>query len=393
MDGTTGTHAGKVTVLGIGKAGVKIAAILHSTPESAWLKIGAADTDSASLDDAKIPDSFPVGFEWTHGIGTGGDVIRGERAFAHPSKHKVEEFFSGSSLLIVVCGFGGGTATGGSPVLARHAKKLKVPTLFIVTTPFGFEGHSRRNTAENGIRMLIQDADVVMPVPNDILYGTLPHDTPSLTAFAKADAEVARAVLGIAGLLRCRNMLSGDFSDMRSLLHERKSTCGVGIGCSEPSDGENRSLAAAERLIKSPLLGGTDQIRKAKAVIISVTGGPELSIGEMKQSLEALQKYAAPDARIVAGANTDPAYASKLQLTMITIHTEAEFETTTGFAAKPKNESARERKLHQKGEQLPLPLQTFSKGIFTNTTKNLVFGEDIDFPTYQRQNHIIDKGK
>jgi cell division protein FtsZ len=281
---------------------------------------------------------------------------------------------------------GGGTATAGCSSIARAAKKMGIPSIFIITTPFSFEGHSKRETAEAGIKMLLTDADVVISVPNDILYSSIAAHTSAEDAFKKSDIEIARAVLGIAEIIRCRNILSADISDFKNILQKRKSLCCLGLGSAERSEGENFSHIALERLLASPLLGGTENIREANAVILTLTGGPELSIAEMKHSLEAVQRHTEKDTKLIVGANTDPLYAGRIQLTLVAVRYEfspdaPEFTEVADF---PKQALP---------DQPELPLLPVSKGIFTNTSRNISSSQDLDIPTFLRQGVHLDKGR
>ncbi len=376
----------KAVVLGLGNAGTKIVRELSQLNGSSWLSIGAADTDKSSLEYGGLQNSFPVGFEWTQGVGCGGNVIKGERAFAHPSRTHVIEFLSGASLVVVTGGMGGGTATAGCSSIARAAKKLGIPSIFVITAPFSFEGHSKRETSEAGIKMLLTDADVVISVPNDILYSSIAAHTSAEDAFKKSDIEIAKAVLGIAEIIRCRNILSADISDFKNILHKRKSLCCLGLGSAERGEGENFSHLAVERLMASPLLGGTENIREADAVILTLTGGPELSIAEMKHSLESVQRHTGKDTKLIVGANTDPLYTGQIQLTLVSVRYEFSQDA-------PKEPDMPDFPEKSGSSQPELPLLPVSKGIFTNASKNIISSQDLDIPTFLRQGIHLDKGR
>ena len=385
MDNTSDITA-KAVVLGLGNAGIKIVGELAHLNGASWLSIGAADTDKSSLERCGIQNSFPVGFEWTHGAGCGGDVIKGERAFAHPSRSRIVEFLAGAALVVVTGGMGGGTATAGCSSIARTAKKMGIPSIFIITAPFSFEGHSRRKKAESGIKMLMTDADIVISVPNDILYSSIAEDTPAEEAFRRSDIEIARAVLGIAEIIRCGNMLSADISDFRNILQKRKSMCCLGLGSAERSEGENFGHLAIERLMASPLLGGPEKIRNADAVILTLTGGPELNIAEMKHSLEAVQRQTGEDTELIVGANTDPLYAGRMQLTLVSVKYELSSDAPEGSAGSAFTEEP-------KAEQGEFELDPVSKGIFENQSGNMPVSQDFDIPAFLRQGIHIDKGR
>ncbi|MCX6985475.1 MAG: hypothetical protein NT118_12120 [Lentisphaerae bacterium] len=385
MDNTSDITA-KAVVMGLGNAGSKIVNELSQLDGSSWLSIGVADTDKSSLDHSALRNSFPVGFEWTHGAGCGGDVIKGERAFAHSSRSLIVEFLSGASLVVVTGGMGGGTATAGCSSIARTAKKMEIPSIFIVTTPFSFEGHSKRKKAENGIKMLLADADLVISIPNDILYSSIAGDTPAEDAFRKSDIEIARAVLGIAEIIRCRNMLSANISDFKSILQKRKSMCCLGLGSAERSEGENFSHLAIERLMASPLLGGAENMRKADGIILTLTGGPELSIAEMKHSLEEVQRQTGEDTELIVGANTDPLYVGRMQLTLVSVKYELSSDAPEGSAGSAFTEEP-------KVKQGEFEMDPVSKGIFENRSGNMPFSQDFDIPAFLRQGIHIDKGR
>ncbi len=379
----------KATILGLGNAGSKIIRELSLMSASSWLSIGVADTDKASVEHSAIPHCFPVGFEWTQGMGCGGNVIKGERAFAHHSRNVINEFIKDSSLLIVTGGMGGGTATAGCSSIARTAKKMGIPSIFIITSPFSFEGHSKREVAEAGIKMLLPDADVVIAIPNDILYSSIPAHTAAEEAFRKSDIEIARAILGIAEIIRCRNMLSADLSDFRNLLQKRKTSCCIGLGTAERAEGENFCHAALERLMVSPLLGGIENLRGANAVILSLTGGPELNIGEMRHALEAVQRHIAPETKLIVGANTDQIYSGFIQMTLVAVRYEMLPETSVAEESAESQDFAEQTP----SDQPELPLLPVSKGIFSNTSRNIYASQDLDIPTFLRQGVHLDKGR
>ena len=390
----------KVKILGLGKAGVKIVNSLAEIPAASWLEFAVADTDKSSLKSSKLENSFLIGEEWTQGLGCGGNIIKGERALAHKTNIKIKEFLHNSSLLIIVAGFGGGTATGGAPVIARMAKTENIPVVFAVTLPFAFEGHGKRGTAENQIKRLIKTPNTIIPIPNDLLYSSLPSSTPFEEAFKKANTEVARTVLGIAELLRDDNLISVDLCDLHNLLCKQKCECGIGIGIAETKDGSARTHLALKTLMDSPLLGGRKRISSADALIVSITGGDDLTIAEMKHTLESITELADKKAQIVVGANTNQLYNEKAQITVIPIIFDK--------SAEPVEEKPQKRyrgknsraaiirnigKMKNEAIQLELPFRNQSRGIFTSTAPTMYKGQDLDIPTFQRQEIHLDKGK
>ena len=391
--------SGKVTVVGIGNSGVKIINRLAALKESVWLNIIAVDTDAESVKKCNIPNKIVADSQWRNGIGCGGDVIKGQRSLAR-ERPRINELLEDSSLLIVTGGLGGGTATGGAPIFASVAKSLKIPTIFIMTTPFTLEGHRKRRNDEDGVRELLPTVDVLLCLPNDLLFSSLPADCPVGDAFEKADIEVARAILGVSEIMRCRNLLSADFSDFTAVMNKRKSVCSIGVGTAGTADGLNRCHLALEHMLESPLLGGTSQMKEADALFLVMTGGMDLNIGETKMAFEAAAKFINPDSRVIVGANTDPAYNDLVQITAITVKfdkketkEDSRRNESFGFDPSPVRTMVNNTAPVKGFEQGELPLQNISKGIFLNTTPVNYNGEDLDVPTYQRTMVIIDRGE
>jgi len=387
----------KTTVLGIGGAGVKTVRHLSSLKSAEWLSLAVADADMNTLNEADFENSFPVGIEWTRGLGCGGNPSRGSSAFAHKSQKDIENFISGSSMLIITGGLGGGAATGGAPIIGRLARRLKIPTVFIVTTPFAFEGHSRHETSEEGIKLLLADADIIIPIPNDILFSSLKSDVPAKQAFSMVDESIAHAILGVAEVLRCGNMLTTDFADFKAILANKKTICRIGLGTANSNDGTNRCNIAVERLLASPLLGGQSGLNKVDAVIATVIGGEDFQIGEMKQSLEIIRHLIDSETRIITGVNTDPVYNEKVFITLIAI-TYKDKENIASNTETVQNQTWRPPVVKQ-DEETSLPLlqpelafQSPTRGYFTKTALNIVSGEDIDIPPFQRMGVSLDKG-
>ena len=394
--------ASKITVMGIGSSGVKIAERLFHMPEMLGLEIIGMDTDGSNLGKSSLTNKVAIDSEWRGGYGCGGDVIKGQRSFSR-ERARIRSIIETSSLLIVTGGLGGGTVTGGAPIIASEARACKKPVIFVLSIPFVFEGYNKNKLAEDGIQELLPMADVLICVPNDLLFASLNADAPVEEAFKKSDEEISRAILGISELVRCGNLLSTDFSDLRAVLGRRKSTCGIGVGMASDFDGLNRCHMALERVLSSPLLGGPDKIKNAHAVFISVTGGNDLQIGEVKKALESVQSLARKNAKMIIGANTDDAYNGKVQITLITVNfedvpaddvEEMVSEKTFVHESAPAVSAAaiQELPLSSEYEQQELPLVQISRGIFLNFSPSMYEGIDLDIPTFQRLNLVIDKG-
>jgi cell division protein FtsZ len=391
----------KPMVIGIGGAGVKIVSQLANQKEANWLDIVAIDTDSQSLDGSSVQEKVTIDFDWRKGQGCGGDVINGQRSFSR-GRNSLSKLLKDIPLLIVTGGLGGGAATGGAPIIASVARQKNIPAIFIMTQPFALEGHTKRKIANDGIRELLPGADILLTLPNDLLFSSLPSETPVKEAFTNADIEVARVIMGIGEMMRCRDIIHADFADFKQLLKEKKSTCSVGIGIADKNDGLNRYHLALERMLESPLLGGIEHLESAHALILTLTGGTDLQIGEMKKTLETVERFCGENCRIIIGTNTDEAYEGKLQLTCVAIHYEeappppvrAQSTTSPIFTTPVKKNSEKPSKQNiDEFEQGELPLQNLSKGIFLNSTPTKYDNLDLDIPTFQRELIHVDKGE
>ena len=393
----------KVLIIGVGKAGINILNNMKEDVTFPWIKLLAVDTDRKTCESSKIDDVFLLGEEWTNkGMGCGGNPIKGERALAHKSNSKVKEFITNdTALVVIVAGFGRGTGTGGAPVIARLAKEKNIPTIIIATMPFSFEGHSKREIAEKQINTLTRTTNTVIPIPNDLLYTQLPSTASFEEAFKLSNQQIARAVFGIAELLQFNNLLPVDLCALHNILSEEKSECGLGIGICSSENKVTRTRTALRELFDSPLMGGHQRIKEANAVIVSITGGLDMSIGEVKHALEVITSIANKQAEIIAGANTDENFGNKIQITVIPVKKDHSLEPALAKVppirlAKQASKSAIIRdvtKLQAEAVQLELPFKTQSRGIFTNTTPTIYKGEDLDIPTFQRKDIHMDKGK
>jgi cell division protein FtsZ len=392
----------RIAVVGLGGAGVKVLGRLAKSPHAALLKLLAVDTDSALLDGSGLAEEqkYLADIKWRQGRGCGGNIIEGQRSISR-ERAQLEDMLAGSSLLIVTGGLGGGTATGGVAVFAGIARKLKIPSIFIITMPFSLEGHSKRRTAENGIKELLPVADVLLYLPNDLLFSRLAGDTPVAQAFEMADMELARAIVGVSEIISHGNLLAANLADIKEALNKQKSFASIGVGTADSDDGLNRNHIALQRMLDSPLLGGVEKLREADTVIVSLTGGADMKIDETKKTLEAFEKFVSPDCELIVGANTAESYGSQIQITAVAIKFDQQ-KTKESVSASvipglqengPEMEKPKPASLFgPELEQGELPLQNISRGIFLNTSPVIYQGDDLDVPTFQRKGIIIDKG-
>ena len=391
----------KITVLGIGGSGCRIVGILKENPLAAQLRLAALDSDSASLESSGLEEGVRLlaGERWRNGRGCGGSTLDGQRVVAH-ERSRIEKLLEGVPFLLVVGGLGRGTASGGMPVVLSVARKLEIPTLFIVTLPFTLEGHSKRKIAEDTVKNeLLGLADAVICLPNDLLFSVLESTTPLSSAFKLADQELSRTVLALTMVLLHGNLLAADFGSFITLLKRKKSFCSIGVGiASGEIDGEGRGEAAMERLLHSPLLGGADKLNEADAVIFTLLGGPELSLGETRQILELAGRQVKPDTQLIVGAATGEAWAGKGMLSAVTVKFDAESEA--GELLRSSSERAPRRTRTPSAaahatdaDQLILPLEPVSKGVMERGPQVKWGNEDLDVPAFKRRNITIDNGK
>ena len=390
-----------VLILGIGGAGCRVIRNLLSSGTCPFA-LGAIDTDREAL--APLQESARTacilagsGWTWREGSGCGGDVIRGEQAVAK-ERHAITALMEGKKLIVTVAGLGGGVATGGCRTIASVARAQKIPAVFLLVTPFSFESFARRKNAEECIDDLLPIADIVMRIPNDLLFSMLPSETPFEEAFAKSCEELARSATGICGLLNCENSLDSDYAGFMATLKGKKCSCGLGVGCAENSEGLDRCGIAVERMLESPFLGGSGKLENADAAIVTVTGGADLQIGEIKRTLEIIGGLLPKTASVLTGVNVGSTAEERLQVTVICIKYEqlpqpARRETAwTAPVTEPPQPSSAAEAASVPLEQGVFELQIFNKGAFANVAPTLFKGEDLDIPTYQRREAMINKG-
>lgn len=379
----------KLTVMAVGGAGCRIMAKLNSIPESAGLRLVAVDTDRQSLIDSTLPEqnTLLAAESWRGGKGCGGRVLDGQSAIAN-ARSGIDAFLKDCQMLVIIGGLGGGTASGGIPIILREAGKLHIPTFCILSLPFSMESISKSMAAEKALNEnIFPAADAVVTLPNDLLFSMLPAETPVSESFALADSELARTVLALTGLLTSGNLFNSNFSDLCAVLNGRKNRCAIGIGVVK-GDLPNRLDAAMSELLHSPLLGGADFLNEADAVVFTVLGGPELSLGEAKAAIETSKNFIADDARLITGAATSPAWAGLLQLSVLAIKFD-ERDNARSLLDIPGEESDIEAGNADPGVQLVFGFDSMEKGIMEGTCQVNFNGEDLDIPTFKRKNLII----
>ncbi len=270
----------------------------------------AINTDAQALLMSDADVKLDVGRDLTRGLGAGADPEVGRRA-AEDHAEEIEEVLKGADMVFVTAGEGGGTGTGGAPVVAKIAKSLGALTIGVVTRPFTFEGRRRANQAETGIGKLREEVDTLIVIPNDRLLSISDRSVSMLDAFRSADQVLLSGVQGITDLITTPGLINLDFADVKSVMSGAGSAL-MGIGSAR---GEDRAVQAAEAAISSPLLEAS--IDGAHGVLLSIQGGSDLGLFEINESARLVQEAAHPDANIIFGAVIDDALGDEVRVTVI----------------------------------------------------------------------------
>jgi cell division protein FtsZ len=251
-----------------------------------------------------------IGEELTRGLGAGSDPELG-RAAAMADYDRIKSLLKGSDMVFVAAGAGGGTGTGAAPVVARIAREVGALTVGIVTKPFGFEGTRRRDAAEIGVDALAQEVDTLITVPNDRLLSVLDKNTSMMQAFSVADDVLRQGVQGVSDLVTLPGIINLDFADVRTIMSEAgNALLGIGMGA-----GDDRAITAAEQACSSPLL--ETSMEGARKILLSITGGQDLSLWEVNEAAKTVSAAAHPEANIIFGAMVDEALGDQIWITVV----------------------------------------------------------------------------
>jgi cell division protein FtsZ len=270
----------------------------------------AINTDTQALSLSQAERKIPIGVKLTRGLGAGGDHDVG-RAAAEEMRDDLQDALDGADMVFVTAGMGGGTGTGGAPVIARIARELGALTIGVVTRPFTFEGRRRALSAEIGIENLKQQVNTLITIPNDRLLHIVDRSMSLIESFRKADDILRQAVQGIADLITVPGLINLDFADVRTVMAEAGAAL-IGIGSAA---GEDRAVRAAREAISSPLL--ETSMEGARGVLLSITGGTNVSLAEVNDAAEVITDAADPEANIIFGAVIDEAMGDEVRITVI----------------------------------------------------------------------------
>ena len=270
----------------------------------------AVNTDAQVLMETDADVKLTIGKERTHGLGAGADPSVGRDA-AEESRDEIKEALKGADMVFVTAGEGGGTGTGGAPIVAEIARSLGALTVGVVTRPFSFEGRRRAEQAEQGIRELAEQVDTLIVIENDRLLQVVERTTPLLDAFRVADEVLRQGVQGITDLITVPGLVNLDFADVRTIMNEAGSAL-MGIG---RASGDNRAAEAAQAAVASPLLEAS--IDGATGILLNVTGGRDLGLFEVNEAAEVVTAAADTNANVIFGAVIDDAMMEEVRVTVI----------------------------------------------------------------------------
>ncbi len=298
-----------IKVAGVGGGGVNAVNRMIETGLRG-VEFIAVNTDSQALLMSDADVKLDIGRDLTRGLGAGADPAVGKNA-AEDHADEIEEVLKGADMVFVTAGEGGGTGTGGAPVVARIARSLGALTIGVVTRPFGFEGRRRAGQAEEGIDALREEVDTLIVIPNDRLLSISDRNVSVLDAFKQADQVLLQGVSGITDLITTPGLINVDFADVKAVMSDAGSAL-MGIGSARAED---RAVAAAEMAVNSPLLEAS--IEGAHGVLLSIAGGSDLGLFEINEAAQVVSEQAHPDANIIFGAVIDDALGDEVRVTVI----------------------------------------------------------------------------
>ncbi|MCB1662702.1 MAG: cell division protein FtsZ [Pseudomonadales bacterium] len=303
-------QSAEIKVVGVGGGGGN--ALNHMLANNVeGVEFICANTDAQALKAISAKTVLQLGGQVTKGLGAGANPEIGRQA-AMEDRERIIEVLQGADMVFITAGMGGGTGTGAAPVFAQIARELGILTVAVVTKPFAFEGRKRAQIAEAGIAALAEHVDSLITIPNEKLLSVLGESTSLLKAFGAANDVLLGAVQGIADLIIRPGMINVDFADVRTVMSEM----GMAMMGSGSASGENRAKEAAEAAVRSPLLEDVN-LQGARGILVNITAGPNLSLGEFSEVGETVEDFASDNATVVVGTVIDPEMGDELRVTVV----------------------------------------------------------------------------
>ena len=318
MSSQAGSYLAVIKVVGIGGGGSNAVSRMVEAGVSG-VEFVAVNTDAQALLMAEADVKIHIGSQATRGLGAGADPNVGQAA-AQESRDELKEALKGADMIFVTAGEGGGTGTGGAPVVAEIGRELGALTVGVVTRPFGFEGRLRAVQAEDGVQTLRENVDTLIVIENDRLLQVVERSTPVTEAFTMVDDILRQGVQGITDLITVPGLINLDFADIRTIMRDAGSAL-MGIGVAQ---GENRAMEAARAAISSPLL--ETSLDGATGILLNITGGSELGLAEADEAAQVVTASADPNANVIFGAVIDDAMGDHIRVIAI----------ATGFGGRPR---------------------------------------------------------
>ncbi len=318
MNNQLGSYLAVIKVVGIGGGGSNAVSRMVEAGVSG-VEFVAVNTDAQALLMTDADVKIHIGSKATRGLGAGADPRMGVAA-AQESRDELKEALKGADMVFVTAGEGGGTGTGGAPVVAEIGRELGALTVGVVTRPFGFEGRLRADQAEQGIQSLRENVDALIVIENDRLLQVVERSTPVTDAFRMVDDILRQGVQGITDVITVPGLINVDFADVQTIMRDAGSAL-MGIGV---ASGENRAVEAARGAISSPLL--ETSLDGATGILLSITGGPDLGLAEVEEAAQVVTGVADPNVNVIFGAVVDEGMGEEVRVTAI----------ATGFGGRPR---------------------------------------------------------
>ncbi|WP_296270665.1 cell division protein FtsZ [Pseudomonas sp. UBA6323] len=355
-----------IKVIGVGGGGGN--AVNHMAVSNIeGVEFICANTDAQALKNIGARTVLQLGPGVTKGLGAGANPEVGRQA-ALEDRERIAEVLSGTDMVFITTGMGGGTGTGAAPVIAEVAKELGILTVAVVTRPFPFEGKKRMVIADEGIRALAESVDSLITIPNEKLLTILGKDASLLSAFAKADDVLAGAVRGISDIIKRPGMINVDFADVKTVMSEMGMAM-MGTGC---ASGPNRAREATEAAIRNPLLEDVN-LQGARGILVNITAGPDLSLGEYSDVGSIIEQFASEQATVKVGTVIDADMRDELHVTVV----------ATGLGARMEKPVKVVDNTVQVAVSQPVAQQPAAQP----RSEQSVNYKDYERPTVQRQSH------
>ncbi len=360
MSNQSGNYLAVIKVVGVGGGGTNAVTRMVEASLSG-VEFVAVNTDQQALLMSEADVKIPVGTQQTRGLGAGADPAVGLAA-ATESRDELKDALKGADMVFITAGEGGGTGTGGAPILAELSREVGALTVGVVTRPFTFEGRKRAQQAEQGIQNLGDQVDTLIVIENDRLLQVVEKRTSIVEAFRMADDILRQGVQGITDLITVPGLVNLDFADVRTIMSEAGSAL-MGIGSAA---GENRAAEAARAAVSSPLLEAS--IEGATGILLNITGGSDLGLFEVNEAAEVVTSAADQNANVIFGAVIDDSKSEEVTVTVI----------ATGFGTRRRRPRRGELPPLPGGEEPPLPREPREQRPFEGP-------DDLDVPSFLRE--------